>query len=202
MQALEQLISSAQALIFDCDGTLVDTPGLYATAWKEAFANAGHDMSAEWYLERAGMSESVLLKAFEAAFGVHLDHDRTVADVRRSLSMNIETVQQITPVSDIARRCHGQKKMAVASGGPQTAVLPCLRATDLLSLFDTVVTIEDVAHPKPAPDLFFEAAKRLGVAPSHCLVFEDSPQGIQAAVDAGMEVIDVRHLTDEMVAKT
>ncbi|MES0883844.1 HAD family hydrolase [Roseibium sp. SCP14] len=197
MKDLETLISKAEALIFDCDGTLVDTPALYAKAWQEAFSNAGADMRPEWYLERAGLSEQVLMEAFENDFGVVLDRERMVADSRSFLQRNIDNVQEISAVCDIARRHKGQKPIAVASGGPVTAVRPSLEATNLLDLFDAIVTVEDVAHPKPAPDLFLEAARRLGVDPDACLVFEDSPQGIEAAQNAGMQVVDVNEMTKQ-----
>ncbi|MEM9631077.1 MAG: HAD family phosphatase [Pseudomonadota bacterium] len=194
MKDLETLISKAEALIFDCDGTLVDTPALYAKAWQEAFRNAGAEMRPEWYLERAGLSEQVLMEAFENEFGVTLDREQMVADCRSYVQRNIGHVEEISAVGDIARRHKGQKPIAVASGGPVTAVLPSLEATNLLNLFDTVVTVEDVSHPKPAPDLFLEAARRLGVDPAVCLVFEDSPQGIEAAQKAGMQVVDVNEM--------
>ena len=85
--------------------------------------------------------------------------------------------------------------MAVASGGPAAIVIPTLEVTALRSLFDTVVTIEDVKRPKPDPDLFLEAAKRLNVAPAQCLVLEDSREGLEAAKRAGMRVIDVLKVT-------
>ena len=84
--------------------------------------------------------------------------------------------------------------MAVASGGPGAVVRPSLAAVGLLAVFDTVVTIEDVGRPKPAPDLFVEAAARLGVRTQDCLVLEDSPQGLQAARAAGMTAVDVREM--------
>ncbi|MCV0424791.1 MAG: HAD family phosphatase [Roseibium sp.] len=188
---LETLVSGAGALIFDCDGTLVDTPELYAMAWQHAFRSAGYVMTRDWYLKRAGLSEQVLLDAFETEHDVRLDRNRAVSDMRSSLHRNIGKVPEITSVCDIARRQRGQKPMAVASGGPRSAVVASLQATRLLPVFDTVITIEDVALPKPAPDLFLEAARKLGVEPSACLVFEDSPQGIEAAGNAGMQVIDV-----------
>ena len=194
MLDLNAAVFDAGALIFDCDGTLVDTPDLYATAWQDAFRIAGYAMTRDWYLERAGLSEQVLLDAFEAERDVRLDRDQAVKDMRSSLHHNIGKVPEITPICDIARQQLGQRPMAVASGGPASAVIASLEATGLLPLFDTVVTIEDVARPKPAPDLFLEAARRLEIEPSLCVVFEDSPQGIEAAKNAGMQAINVRDI--------
>jgi len=188
---IDALISGAKALIFDCDGTLLATPDLYAGAWQEAFRVAGQNMAADWYHERAGMSENVLLDDFEKDRDVVLDRECVVDAMRSAVLHRIDEVREIFAVVSIARRCAGQKPMAVASGGPREIVRASLASTGLLPLFETVVTIDDVAHPKPAPDLFLEAARRLGMAPEDCLVFEDSRQGIQAARNAGMRVVDV-----------
>lgn len=194
MMALDNLLETAQALIFDCDGTLLATPDLYAGAWQAAFASAGQDMAAGWYHERAGMSEHVLLDEFEEERRVVLDRESVVLAMRSAVLQRIDAVREISAVAGIARRFEGQKPMAVASGGPREIVTASLESAGLMPLFQTVVTMDDVANAKPAPDLFLEAANRLGAAPADCLVFEDSHQGIQAAHNAGMRVIDVNAL--------
>lgn len=100
----------------------------------------------------------------------------------------------IDVVVQIARRYHGQLPMAVASSGSRTHVVDSLRANGILDLFDAVVTVEDVANPKPAPDIFLLAAHRIGCNPAKCRGYEDGDVGIQALVAAGMEPIDVRLL--------
>lgn len=87
--------------------------------------------------------------------------------------------------------------LAVASSGSAAFVRLSLQALSLDQLFDTVVTVEDVAAAKPAPDLFLEAARRLRVAPDDCLVFEDSAQGVQAAKAAGCRVVEVADLVSQ-----
>jgi HAD superfamily hydrolase (TIGR01509 family) len=106
----------------------------------------------------------------------------------------LASLREIAVVAEIARRNHGERPMAVASGGPAAIVEPSLKATGLASIFDTVVRFDDVGRAKPEPDLFLEAARRLGVTPERCLVFEDSLQGIEAARRAGMHVADVAEL--------
>ena len=96
-------------------------------------------------------------------------------------------------VVDVARRYHGRVPMAVASAGRREIVEDTLRATGIRDLFREIVTVEDVdGRTKPAPDLFLEAARRLGVDPERCTVFEDTDEGIEAAIRAGMSVTDVR----------
>ena len=81
--------------------------------------------------------------------------------------------------------------MAIASGGHRELVEATLNALEIIDMFDTVVCAEDYERGKPAPDPFLEAARRLGVPPGDCLVFEDSPTGVEAARAAGMECVFV-----------
>jgi HAD superfamily hydrolase (TIGR01509 family) len=85
--------------------------------------------------------------------------------------------------------------MAVASGSHRALVESTLRAIGALDWFPVIVAAEDVANPKPAPDVFLLAAARLGVAPAHCTVYEDADLGIEAARRAGMRWVDIRTLT-------
>ncbi|RYF31243.1 MAG: HAD family phosphatase [Comamonadaceae bacterium] len=180
-----------EALIFDCDGTLVDTLPIYAGAWAQGFQPSGRTMERDWYLERAGHSEHALMDLFDADHGVTVDRDQVIRLMRQRFLMDISAVQEIATVAAVARAQQGILRMAVASGGSRQIVSACLQATDLNSLFETVVTIDDVLRPKPAPDLFLEAARRLQVEPSRCVVFEDSRQGLEAAERAGMQAVDV-----------
>jgi beta-phosphoglucomutase-like phosphatase (HAD superfamily) len=114
-----------------------------------------------------------------------------VRTVRATFLEVLAELQEIEAITRIARENHGRVPMAVASGGPSEIVLATLRATGLRDLFDAVVTIEDVGRAKPAPDLFLEAARRLGVPPADVLVFEDTTEGLEAASQAGMQAVDV-----------
>jgi HAD superfamily hydrolase (TIGR01509 family) len=82
--------------------------------------------------------------------------------------------------------------MAVASGGVRENVVLELETLDIRSLFQAILTADDDIRPKPAPDIFLEAAKRIGVPPEYCQVFEDGKLGLQAAREAGMLATDVR----------
>ena len=140
------------------------------------------------------MSEHVFLDAFEAESGVAIDRSRAVRDLRRFILAHIGSVEEVTAIAAIVRANRGQKPMAVASGGSREIVHASLEASGLLPLFATVVTIDDVGKAKPAPDLFLTAAERLETSAQSCLVFEDSPQGFEAAQAAGMRWINVNSL--------
>lgn len=187
-----ELPAGTEALIFDCDGTLVDTLPIYSRAWAHGFERSGRTMSPDWYLERAGHSEHSLMDLFDADHGVTVDREQVIKLMRAQFLYDIAAVRDIAAVARIARSSDLPK--AVASGGSRQIVSACLTASGLIDLFSAVVTIEDVSRPKPAPDLFLKAARRLKVEPTRCVVFEDSPQGIEAALAAGMHAIDVHNL--------
>lgn len=192
---LSALIDQAEALIFDCDGTLVESGVLYAEAWSAGFRSCGFDMSAAWYHDHSGLSEGVLIKAFEKEIGAAInDHRFVVNAVRQTFTAELSRLTEVAVVTEIARRFYGSKPLAVASGGPRPLVEASLVKLGLFNLFDAVVTVDDVQHPKPAPDLFLEAARRLAVSPAACVAFEDSPHGLAAARSAGLVTIDVAHL--------
>ena len=185
------LENNFEAVIFDCDGTLVHTPPIYADAWATGFSLSGQLMSHDWYLMRAGMSEAILMDAFEQEFDVVLDRECVIATMRSRFLRNVHNVREVRVVAATVRRLAGVLPMAVASGGSREIVTATLQGTGLRKYFSEVVTIEDVANPKPAPDLFLKAAALLGIGPDRCVVFEDSEQGIEAARRAGMSVVDV-----------
>ncbi|MDK4735208.1 HAD family phosphatase [Rhizobium sp. CNPSo 3490] len=180
-----------EAVIFDCDGTLVDTPPIYADAWAAGLSLSGKPMNRDWYLLQAGMSEGVLMDAFERDFDVVLDRESVITAMRSHFLQNVHKVLEVGAVAATVRRLAGLLPMAVASGGSREIVTATLEGTGLWTHFDHIVTIDDVAHPKPAPDLFLHAAGLLGVNPDRCVVFEDSEQGLESARRAGMSAIDV-----------
>ena len=188
---LNALPADIEAIIFDCDGTLVDTAPVYSLAWAAGLRSSGKEMAAEWYRVRAGMSENVLMDSFEVEKGVRLDRETVIAIMRAAFLERVGHVREIELIADVARRNQCHLPMAVASGGPAAIVLPSLKAAALLPLFDAIVTFDDVGRAKPEPDIFLEAARRLSVRPAGCLVFEDSREGIKAAMRAGMRSVDV-----------
>ena len=105
----------------------------------------------------------------------------------------------IEPVVRLVRQYHGKLPMAVASGGTLQLVSKTLTALSLLDCFQAIVTADDVKHGKPAPDIFWEAARRIGVEARLCCVLEDGEPGLQAARAAGMTEIDIRPIYRQML---
>jgi beta-phosphoglucomutase-like phosphatase (HAD superfamily) len=188
---LHALSPDIHALIFDCDGTLIDTAPVYARAWAAGLRSSGREMARDWYFARAGMSEHILMDEFEALESIELDREQVVGLMRSAFLAELAGLREIDAIATVARRNRGRRPMAVASGGSSAIVTATLQATGLTPIFDAIVTIDDVARAKPAPDLFLEAARRLCIPPARCLVFEDSREGLEAAKRAGMRAIDV-----------
>lgn len=180
------------ALIFDCDGTLVDSAPVYLRAWTEALGTSGKPLEEAWYRARYGFSEEVLMDAFEEKHALQLDRTRVVDRMRRAYLANIAALTECGSVAGIVRRTHGTLPLAVASGGPRQIVHASLEHLGLARFFDAIVTLDEVGIPKPAPNIFLRAAAELDVNPQACLVFEDSDTGLDAARAAGMQAIDVR----------
>ena len=183
------------AIIFDCDGTLVDTARVYHRAYNTVLSEHGAEMPRDWYFARLGLSAEALLREFSEEFGHVLEAQALMEPLADFYRRGMEDLQIIEVVADVARRYHGQVPMAVASAGRKEIVEATLRVTGLRELFQEIVTVDDVGgRTKPAPDLFLEAARRLGVKPESCTVFEDTDEGIEAATRAGMSVTDVREI--------
>jgi beta-phosphoglucomutase-like phosphatase (HAD superfamily) len=177
--------------IFDCDGTIADTMPIHFRAWTQAMKDFGGQFPEELFYQWGGKPTAVIVEHLNEAFGLTLEVEETV---RRKESYYLEGVreaQPIIPVLEIAMGMHGVKPLAIASGGHHAPVEATLKAIGILEIFDAVVCAEDYERGKPFPDPFLEAARRIGVPAADCLVFEDSPTGIQAAKAAGMHYVVV-----------
>ncbi|MBS1823052.1 MAG: HAD family phosphatase [Acidobacteria bacterium] len=181
------------ALVFDCDGTLVDSAGAHLYSIQEALAPLGLTMPPEWYHPRHGFGPEDLLDAYEADFKVEsLIRKDFYERVNDAYLAGVNLIQEIKVVADVARDWFGKVPMAVASNGVRKNVEATLIATRLRPLFYTIVTADDVKHAKPAPDVYIEAARRMRVKPERVVVFEDSDEGLEAARRAGMRSHDIR----------
>jgi beta-phosphoglucomutase-like phosphatase (HAD superfamily) len=181
-----------RAVLFDWDGTLVDSHPINFRALAEACARRGLHLDKQRYGSRIGTSGAEIVAELAAEAGVTVSIDHIVAECIRSIIMSISDLKLYDPVVRLAMALHRHVPLAIASGGARGVVNAGLDATRLRSLFSHVITGEDADRGKPDPELFLLAAQRIGVRPSACLVYEDSPEGVQAAKAAGMQVVDVR----------
>jgi beta-phosphoglucomutase family hydrolase len=179
--------------IFDLDGTLVDTMPLHYRAWNRAMQHAGlkEELSEDFFYSLGGMPTRRVAAVFAKHYGLLIDVDKVFHEKEALFTEMMSEMKYIDPVVAFARRMHGRFPLSVASGGPRPVVRHTLELMKLAELFTVVVTPEDVAHGKPAPDMFLLAAERMGVPPGKCLVFEDAEPGIKAAEAAGMKWVQV-----------
>lgn len=177
------------ALLFDLDGTLVDTETVAMMTGMAAFAAMGHPVDRA-FLQRlvgvdlpsaAGIIGAVLPGLDQKRLQAHW-HRAFVAEIDRELPLKPGALELLSALT--------RPKAIVTSSGRDEAHHK-LRRSGLHLHFDTVVTLADVTAPKPAPDPYLLAAARLGVAPARCLVFEDSETGAEAAHRAGCTVVQV-----------
>jgi len=181
--------------IFDCDGTLADSMPLYHRAWQRALAAQGATFEFTWelFMSRAGMSTALTDDGLNETFGKSLETELVEAVHRAEYLTLIDTVRPIDAIVAVARAYHGKLPMSVASGGTRPLVEKTLELIGVSELFPVVVVAADVPRGKPEPDIFLLAAKRMGVSPERCLVFEDGAPGILAAERAGMRAVLVDH---------
>jgi len=182
------------AIIFDCDGTLADTMPLHWRAWQVIAERHKIHLPEDRFYALGGVPSREIARMLSLEQGLSLDHLAVAREKEAEYLPLIAQVEPINAVVGIARENFGKIPLAVASGGTKRSIEQVLGHLGIRDLFQTIVTSEDVAHQKPAPDIFLEAARRLGVPPQHCRAYEDTELGMQAIRAAGMEAVDVRTL--------
>ncbi|MDE3067485.1 MAG: HAD-IA family hydrolase [Verrucomicrobiota bacterium] len=184
-----------KGLIFDCDGTLADTMPLHWHAWQIVTERHGLHFPEDRFYAFGGVPSRDILKQLAQEQGRSLDHVAVAHEKEETyLPLMLARVQPVRAVLEIARANRGKIPMAVASGGTEKIINLVLDRLQIRSWFGAVVTSEMVKNQKPAPDIFLEAARRIGVEPKFCRAYEDTDLGLQAIRAAGMEAVDVRTL--------
>lgn len=183
-----------KGLVFDCDGTLADSMPLHWKAWKTVSDRYGLNFTEDRFYSLGGVPARDILKMLTREQGLNLDYLAVAREKEAAYITNLPQIQEITAVVDIARKNYGIVPLAVASGGIRTHINEVLTHLGIRQLFQAVVTSEDVTRQKPAPDIFLEAARRLGIDPRFCRAYEDTDLGLEAIRAAGMEAVDVRPL--------
>lgn len=182
-----------KGLIFDLDGTLVNTMPMHYQAWLDTMQTKNADFPEPLFYELAGVPSDKIVEILNEKFGYELDPKATAHEKELLfLERYVPQVQPIEAVVAIAQAYKGKLPMAVATGGIPVVSKALLNAINMSDFFETLVTSVDVVNGKPAPDTFLEAARRLGVEPAFCQVYEDSDAGLEGARRAGMIGVDIR----------
>ncbi len=175
--------------IFDCDGVLVDSEVIACRVCVPCLAELGIEITAEEVADRyIGMSAGSMIADLETRYDRHLPMD-LYETMRDRIIAAFETEPLTIDGVDAVLASH-RGNICVASGSTQERVRRCLTLVGLLRHFDPhIFSATQVAHGKPAPDLFLFAAQQMGADARDCLVIEDSVHGVMAAVAAGMRVL-------------
>ncbi len=185
---------SPKGLIFDCDGTLADTMPMHWKAWQTVTQRYRLHFPEERFYALGGVPSRDILKMLGEEQGLQIDHLAVAKEKEAAYLPLLPHVREVLLVTTIARENFGKVPLSVASGGMKHIIEQVLDHIGIRQLFAAIVTSEDVQRQKPAPDIFLEAARRIGVPPHLCRAYEDTDLGMQAIRAAGMEAVDVREL--------
>jgi HAD superfamily hydrolase (TIGR01509 family) len=163
-------------------------------AWSRSMAAHGIEFPEERFYALGGVPAPVIIEMLAKEQGKTIDA-HAVAEAKEALFLDLlEDVQPVLPVKAIAEFHREHIPMAVATGSLSWVAEKILTSLEIRDWFGAVVGAEDVANPKPAPDTYLRAAELIGVDPRRCHAFEDTELGLQAARNAGMQVVDIHGL--------
>ena len=185
---------AGRAVLWDLDGTLIDSMGYHWQAWRDSLAPSGIDLSYERFSHSSGLRNNEVIRLF---FGP----DMPLAAGQRIGAAKELRYQELVRTRGLALLPgveHWLKQIkaagwrqAMASAAPRANIEVVTEVLDLARYFEAIVSADDVQRGKPDPQIFLLAAQRLGVRPEHCLVIEDAPAGVEGARRAGMRSIGV-----------
>jgi HAD superfamily hydrolase (TIGR01509 family) len=195
MKKMIEVPDYIRGLIFDCDGTLVDSMPLHMKAWEHAITQAGGEWDYDFIYSKKGMQGKDILALYNKSFDADLDVKTTARIKQEYFHNHCTEMKPIDTVVDLVHRYASRLPMAVASGGSRENVLLSLELIGMKDYFAAIITADDTdVQPKPSPDIFLEAARRIHIKPQLCQVFEDGDIGLEAARSAGMVATDIRAL--------
>jgi HAD superfamily hydrolase (TIGR01509 family) len=185
-------VSRVEAVVFDLDGVIVDSEHL----WDEVREELARERGGRWHdraqADMMGMSAPEWSRYMHEVIGLS-ESPAEIDDevVARMLERYGERLPLIDGAVEAVQRLARTFRLALASSSNRSVIDAVLELADIASAFEVTVSSEEVAHGKPAPDVFVEAARRLGVPPDQCVAIEDSGNGIRSAHAAGMRVIAI-----------
>lgn len=189
--------SFPEAIIFDMDGLMLNSEVIFHEAWQTTLTDLGYEpLDASTYLQLVGcsneMAEKLLLKRLGTDFPIERFRIGWMTQWEILATQGIQIKPGLWPLLDWLDEIGLPKAVGTSSGDREAQI--SLQSTGLWPRFNAIVTVDKAGAGKPAPDIFLTAAKALNVAPSKCLVLEDSNAGVKAAIAAGMTVVMVPDL--------
>lgn len=182
---------SGKAVIFDMDGTLVDSTKADFLAWQKLFSHYNKELTFSEYLPLLGIKSSQVVRDFLPV--------KSEEEVQFALTRKLVFFHEIisengihpVPFADVFLKQISQYNipLALATSSRRAKMEMVMEKLNLLIYFDTVVTGGDVENGKPSPEIFLKAAEKLNKIPGDCIVFEDASNGVKAAKNAGMKCV-------------
>ena len=185
---------SARAVLWDLDGTLVDSAELHWLSWRDTMAAEGHPITYQQFVDSFGQKNDRILPGWLGQ-DASPERIRRVGDAKEAAYRRLVRERGLTPLPGAAewiRSLHAAGwKQAIASSAPRENVAVMLEGLGVDTELDAIVSAEDVKVGKPDPQVFLRAAEAVSVPPSRCVVVEDAAVGIEAARRGGMKAIGV-----------
>jgi len=183
-----------EAVVFDWDGTLADTRRVVVSSFQKALSHISCNISDEFIEQRIGIGSAetfrAILRSSKASFDEALIKRLVEEKIRNEIEMSAD-IHLFDGALELLQSLRGKAKLGLASMSDRAVIHHMLRTMNLQQFFDAVVTADDVANPKPHPEIFLKCAGKLESSPEKCVVVEDSVFGVEAAKRAKMGCIAV-----------
>jgi len=189
-------MSAARAVLWDMDGTLIDSEELHWIAWRTTTANEGVTITREQFLASFGQRNDSIIPQWLGAAATP-ERIEKIANAKEELYRHLIRRDGVSPLPGVATWLHRLHRdgwlQVIASAAPRANIDAVLEALSATHIFQGIVSAEDVRRGKPDPEVYLTAASKVGVSPQNCIVVEDAAAGIEGARRAGMRSIGVTH---------
>ena len=183
---------AAKGLIFDLDGTLIDSMPLHYEAWRDVCATKGVDFTEKEFYALAGVHSERIFEIINEKYGTDFDPVQYGLIKEEVYMKKLQFLKPVEPVLELVKKYHGRLPMSIGTGSPGKHSWEAVKALGLDKYFEIMVSKDDVTRGKPDPETFLKCAAAMKVEPKYCQVFEDGKPGLEAAKRAGMMVTDIR----------